>query len=64
MLSRPQQINARYIIGLDRLMTREQASAVRVRIASSLFPQSLSLHLAPGFCSTEYLIQIHCFTEW
>ena len=32
MLSRPQQINVQYMIGLDRRMTHEQASTVRVRI--------------------------------
>lgn len=32
MLSRPQQINAQYLIGLDRRMTLEQASTVRVCI--------------------------------
>ena len=60
LLSRPQQINAQYLIGLDRPMTHEQASTVRVRIASYLVFHPLNLRLVTGLCDTEYFIQIHC----
>ncbi|KAF8442991.1 hypothetical protein L210DRAFT_3151472 [Boletus edulis BED1] len=61
MLSRPQQINARYMIGLDHSMTREQASTVCDFVTqniSSKYTVLLSGDFRRGTASAQHITLI------